>query len=103
MGRTVIKSFNGRNLQQMTRETRGICYINILNTGGCLPLPRGYIHFKNKQNCLYNQISKKYFLKLTLIGQSDKAFPLTSKFGLKRLSSFVPGLYTCGKKIRNYV
>ena len=41
MGKTVRKTFNGRNLQQMTRVTWGICYIEILMPGGWLP--RDYI------------------------------------------------------------
>ena len=44
---------------------------------------------------------KDMFLKLTLNGQSDKAFLLTSKFVPKGLSTPAPGLYTCGKTLRN--
>ena len=44
MGKTVRKSFNGRNLQQMTRVTKGLCSYKILTPSDCLPLPQGYIH-----------------------------------------------------------
>ena len=49
MGKSVRKSFNGRNLHQMTRVTWGIClHKNSDPKGGCLPLPWGYIHVKKK-------------------------------------------------------
>ena len=44
---------------------------------------------------------KEMFLKLTLNGQSDKAFLLTLNFCLQGLSTPAPGLYTCGKTLKN--
>ena len=46
MGKTVTKSFNGENLQQMTKLTdyNNTVNENNLTPGGCLPLPQGYIH-----------------------------------------------------------
>ena len=42
------------------------------------------------------------FLKqLTLNGQSDKAFLLTSKFCPEGVVCPAPGLYTCGKTLKN--
>ena len=43
-GKTVRKSFNGRNLQQMTRVTKGLCLYKNSDPRGCLPLPQVYIH-----------------------------------------------------------
>ena len=43
------------------------------------------------------------FLILTLNGQSDKAFLLTSKFCPQGVACPSPGLYTCGKKHKKYV
>ena len=44
---------------------------------------------------------KEMFLKLTLNGQSDKAFLLTSNFCTQGLSIPALGLYTCGKTLKN--
>ena len=53
MGKSARKSFNGRNLQQMTRVTKGLYLIKILTPGDCLPLPQGYIHvWKPEKLCI---------------------------------------------------
>ena len=49
---------------------------------------------------------KDFFLKLATNGQSHKAFLLTSEFWHqnfvhKGLSAPAPGLYTCGKTLKN--
>ena len=51
---------------------------------------------KHLKMCLKSEF-KEIFMKLTLNGQSDKAFLLTSKIFPKGLSTPAPGLYTCGK------
>ena len=48
-----------------------------------------------------SDFKKKIFLKLTLNGQSDMAFLLTSTFCPLGLSTPAPGLYTCGKTLKN--
>ena len=46
---------------------------------------------------------QRYFLKLAANGQIDKAFLLTSEFcpQMGWLSATAPGLYTCGKTLKN--
>ena len=71
--------------------------IKLLHPGGCLPLPRGYIHVLNhEKNCIKSDF-KEIFLKLATNDQSDKMFLLRSKFHPKGLSAPAPGLYTCIK------
>ena len=61
MGKTVRKSFNGKNLQQMTRVTWGICLHKNSKWGTCLhknsdprelsaPAPRAIYMYKNMKN-----------------------------------------------------
>ena len=52
MGKTARKSFNGRNLQQMTRVTKGLClYKNSDPKGLSAPAPGLYIYmYKNMKN-----------------------------------------------------
>ena len=53
--------------------------IQILSPGGCLPLPRGYIHVLNhKTNCIKSDF-KGIFLKLASNKWNDKTFLLTLK------------------------
>ena len=80
MGKTVRKSFNGRNIQQMTRVTWGIClHTNSDPRGLSAPAPGLYTCIRRSKN-VYKIRLKEMFLKLTLNGQSDKTFLLTSKF-----------------------
>ena len=74
MGKTVRKSFNGRNLQQVTRVTKGLClYKNSDPKGLSAPAPGLYTCIKL---CIKSDF-KDIFLKLATNGQSDKAFLLT--------------------------
>ena len=49
--KTVRKSFNGRNLQQMTRVTKGLClYKNSDPKGLSAPVPGAIYMYKNMKN-----------------------------------------------------
>ena len=51
MGKTVRKSFNGRNLQQMARVTKGLClYKNSDPKALFAPCPRAIYKYKNMKN-----------------------------------------------------
>ena len=54
--------------------------IKNLSTGGCLPLPWGFIHVKNHEKKCIKPDFKEIFLKLATNDRSDKMFLLTSKF-----------------------
>ena len=43
-GKNRKMSFNGRKLARNEQIERIYVYENILGPGGCLPLPRGYLH-----------------------------------------------------------
>ena len=43
-GKNMKMSFNGRKLARNKQIERIYVYENILGPGGCLPLPRGYLH-----------------------------------------------------------
>ena len=71
------KSFNGRNLQQMTRVTKGLClYKN--SDPKVLSAPRLYTCIKTWK-IMYKIRLQRYFLKLATNGRNDKGFLLTSK------------------------
>ena len=78
LGKSVRKTFNGRNLQQMTRVTWGIC-----------------LHKK-----FWHQGVEVMFLKLATNGHWDKAFLLTSGRCPQRVVCPSTGLYTCGKHLK---
>ena len=68
----------------------------------CLPLPRGYIHvYKNRQKYVQNQTSKIFFFKLQQMGKVTRPFGWHQSFVHKGLSAPAPGLYTCGKTLKN--
>ena len=97
MGKTVRKSFNGRNLQQMTRVTKGLClYKNSDPKGLSAPAPGLYTCIKHEKLCIKSDF-KDIFLKLATNGQNDKAFQLSSEFCPQYVVCPCPGLYTCGK------
>ena len=48
--------------------------------GGCLPLPRGYLHVLNHEKICIKSDFKEILLKLLTNDPSDKMFLLTSKF-----------------------
>ena len=78
--KTVRKLFDGRNLQQMTRVTWGIClHKNSDPTVLSAPAPGLCTCIKTNKMFIKSDF-KEIFLKLTLNGQSDKVFLLTSKF-----------------------
>ena len=63
MGKTVRKSFNGRNLQQMTRVTKGLClyknsdpkglsapaYVSVVRVGGVAPVFGCFLGYLNQK------------------------------------------------------
>ena len=77
--------------------------IKILTPGGCLPLPRGYIHVQKQAKICIKSDFKDIFLKLATNGQSDKTFLLTSEFCPQRAGCPCPGLYTCGKTFKTCI
>ena len=80
MGKTVRKSFNGRNLQQMTRVTNGLCVYKISDPKGLSASAPGlYTCIKHDILCIKSDF-KDVYLKRAKNGQSDKAFLLTSGF-----------------------
>ena len=80
IGKTVRKSFNGRNLQKMTRVTQGLClYKNSDPKGLSAPAPGLHTCIKHEKVCIKSDF-KDIILKLATNGQSDKAFLLTSGF-----------------------
>ena len=66
--------------------------IKTLSPGGCMLLPRGYIHVLNhEKNCIKSGF-KDIFLKLVTNEWSDKMFLLTSKFRPEGVVSPCPGI-----------
>ena len=78
MGKSVQKLFNGRNLQQMTRVTWGICLHKNSDTRGLsTPAPGLYTCIKTWK-IMYKIRLRRYFFETN--GQSDKAFLVRSGF-----------------------
>ena len=64
MGKTVRKSFNGRNLQQMTRVTKGLwLYKNSVPKGLSAPALGLYICIKTRK-IMYKIILQRYFFEI---------------------------------------
>ena len=84
MGKTVRKSFNGRNLQQVTKMTKGLCL---------------YICLKMFIKSDFEEI----ILKLAIYGQKEKAFLLSSNFCPQWIVCPCPGLYICWNMKKMYL
>ena len=105
MGKTVRKPFNGRNLQQMTRVTCGICLPKNSDPKGLsapAPAPGLYTYKKNEKLSIKSDF-KDIFLKLATNGQSDKAFQLSSGFCPQRVVCPCPGAIYMWKNIKKCV
>ena len=101
-GKTVRKSFNGRNLQQMTRVTKGLCsYKNSDPKGFSAPAPGLYTCIKTWKIMYKNQTSKVFFWNLQQMGKVTRLFCWHQDFVHKGLSAPAPELYTCGKTLKN--
>ena len=74
--------------------------IKFLSPGGCLPLPRGYIHVLNHEKNCTKSYFKDMFLKLATNERSDKTFLLTSKL---RVVYPYPGALYMYKIIKNCI
>ena len=75
--------------------------IKILSPGGCLPLPRGYIHVLNHEKNYIKSDFKDIFSKLATNEWIDnKIFLLTSTLCPLGLSASAPGLFTCIKSCK---
>ena len=74
--------------------------IKMLSPGGCLPLPRGYIHVLNqkKKKKLYKiSLQRDFFWNLQQMTEVTRCSCWHQNFVPKGLSAPVPGLYTCIK------
>ena len=102
MGKSIRKSFNGRNLQQMPRVTWGICLHKTSDSRGLsAPAPGLYTCIKTRK-IMYKIRIQRHFFKLATNGQSDKAFLLTSGFCPQRVVCPYPGdILQCGKTLKN--
>ena len=71
MGKTVTKSFNGRNLQQMIRVTTDLCLYKKSDPKGLsAPAPGLYTCIEHEKMCIKSDF-KDILLKLATNGQSD--------------------------------
>ena len=103
LGKTVKKSFNGRNLQQMIRVTLGLCLYKNSDPKGLSALAPGlYTCIKHEKLCIKSDF-KDIFLKLATSGQSDKTFLLTSGFCLQRVVCSCQGAIYIWKNIKKCV
>ena len=103
MGKTVRKSFNGRNVQQMSRVIKGLCLYKNSDPKGLSALARGlYTCIKHEKLCIKSDF-KDICLKLATKGQSDKAFPLTSGFCPQRVVCPCPRAIYMWKNIKKCV
>ena len=96
--KNVRKSFNGRNLQQMTRVTKGLClYKNFDPKGFSTPVQGLYTCLKTWKN----QTSKRLFLNLQQMGKVIRPFCWHQNFVPRGLSAPALWLYTCIKSLKN--
>ena len=101
MGKTVRKSFNGRNLQHMTRVTKGLCvYKNSEPKGLSAPAQGLYTCIKSLKMYIKSDF-EEIILKLATNGQSDKILLLTSGLCPQRVICPCPGAIYMYKIIKN--
>ena len=93
-GKTVRKSFNGRNLQQKR------FMLNKNSDPRGLSAPACFYTCKQAKICLQSDF-KDIFLKLATNGQSDKAFLLTSEICTQRVVCPCPWAIFMWKNIKN--
>ena len=96
----LLKSFNGRNLQQMTRVTKGVCLYKNSDPKGLSAPAQGLYTCIKTWKIMYKIRLQRYFLKLATNGQSDKAFLLTSRFCPQRVVCPCPGAIYMSKNIK---
>ena len=68
-----------------------------LPPGGCLPMPRGYIHVQNREKYCIKSDVEEIFFELTTNDRSDKMCLLASKLRPQGVFSPCHGVYTCIK------
>ena len=94
MGKSVRKSFNGRNLQQMTRVTWGICLHKNSDTRGLsAPAPGLYTCIKTWKIMYKIRLQRYLFFNLQQMGKVTRFFCWRQDFVFKGLSAPAPGLY----------
>ena len=91
MGKSFRKSFNGRNLQQMTRVTKGLCLYKNSDPKGLSAL---YTCIKTWK-IMYKIRLQRW--NLQQMGKVTRLFCWHQDFVHKELSAPAPGLYTCIK------
>ena len=110
MGKTVRKSFNGRNLQQMSRVTKGLClYKNSDPKELSASAPGLYTCIKTWKIMYKIRLQKIFFLKLCNKWAKWQGFSvdiriLPTKGRILSTKGSLPlprGLYTCGKTLKN--
>ena len=102
MGKTVRKSLNGRNLQQMTRVTKGLClYKNSDPKGLSAPAPGLHTCIKTWK-IMYKIRLQRYFSETCNKWAKWQGFSVDSRI-LSTTGCLAPalGLYTCGKTLKN--
>ena len=102
MGKTVWKSVNGRNLQQMTRLTKSLClYKNSDPNGLSAPAPGLYTCIKTWKIMYKIRLQRYFFWNLHQMDKVTRLFCWHQDFVHKGLSAPAPGLYTCGKTLKD--
>ena len=102
MGKSVRKSFNGRNLQQMTTVTWGIClHKNSDPKALSAPVPGLYTCIKKWKIMYKIKLQRYFFWNLQQMGKVTRLFCWHQDFVHKGLSTPAPGLYTCGKTLKS--
>ena len=101
MGKTVRKSFNGRNLQQMTRVTKGLClYKNSDPKGLSAPAPGLYTCIKTWKIMYKIRLPKRFVWNLQQMDEVIRAFCWHQRFVPNDFSALALGLYTCIKSLK---
>ena len=104
MGKSVRKSFNGRNLQQMTRVTWGIClHKNSDPRGLSAPGPGLYTCIKTWKIMYKIRLQRYFFWNLQQMGKVTRLFSLTSGFCPQRVVCPCPGAIYMWKNIKKCV
>ena len=85
----------------MGKLIRPFCWHHNFVPGGCLPLPRGYIHVLNHEKKCIKSDFKESFFKLATNEWSARLFCWHQNFVPWGLSTAAPGLYTCIKSWKN--
>ena len=100
LGKTVRKWFNGRNLQQMTRMTKGLCLYKNSDPKGLSAPALGLYKCIKTWKIMYEIRLQRYYFETCNKWAKWQGFSVDIRILSKGFYALAPGLYTCIKSLK---